>query len=96
MEDITFREMLPVIIFAVAILVIWWYLIIRPARKRNAEHQETIESIETGDKVTTVGGIQGTITRVREDSVKLKVAEEVVMTLDRKAVRRKREEEEEK
>lgn len=93
MEDISFQQMLPIIIFAVAMLVIWWYLIIRPARQRNAEHQETVESIETGDKVTTVGGIRGTITQVREDHVKLKVAEEVVMTLDRKAVRRKQEEE---
>ena len=93
MEEFSLQEALPLIIFVIAILVIWWYLIIRPARQRNAEHQETIETIETGDKVTTVGGIQGTITQVRENSVKLKVDDDVVLTLDRRAVRRKQEDE---
>lgn len=93
MEDISFQQMLPVIIFAVAMLVIWWYLIIRPARQKHAEHQETIDTVETGDKVTTVGGIRGTVTQVRDDAVNLKVAEDVVLTLDRRAVRHKQEEE---
>ncbi|MFO7947370.1 MAG: preprotein translocase subunit YajC [Armatimonadota bacterium] len=91
MGEINFQEILPVIIFAVAMLVIWWYLIIRPSRKRHAEHQEIIDTVETGDKVETVGGIFGTVTQVRQDTVRLKIAEDVVITLDRRAVRNRQE-----
>ncbi|MFP3903629.1 MAG: preprotein translocase subunit YajC [Armatimonadota bacterium] len=92
MGDISFQEILPVIIFAVAMLVIWWYLIIRPSRQRHAEHQEVIKSVETGDRVETVGGIYGTVTQVRQNQVRLKIAEDVVITLDRRAVRNRAEE----
>ncbi len=86
--DLTWRDLLPALIFMVAMLVLFWIFILRPAKQRQDDHQKLIYSLENGDKVITAGGIYGTVVRVYEKTVHLKVAEDVVMVMDRRAVRR--------
>ena len=94
LEGLDMRQLLPPLILMVVILVLFWYIIMRPAKQRQDRHQELIESLENGDKVITAGGIYGTVVRVLDKTVQLKIADGVVLTMDRRAVRRRQTEEE--
>jgi preprotein translocase subunit YajC len=47
---------------------------IRPQQKRQKQWQSMLSSIKSGDKVTTAGGIRGTIISIKDDTIIIKVA----------------------
>jgi preprotein translocase subunit YajC len=57
----------------VVIFALFYFVSIRPQRKRQKEQQEMVSALQKGDKVITAGGIFGVIDSVREDSVVIKV-----------------------
>jgi len=61
------------IVILVAIFAIFYFLTIRPQRKRQKEQQKLIEELKKGDRVVTIGGIYGEVESTDEDSVTLKV-----------------------
>jgi preprotein translocase subunit YajC len=61
----------------VMILVVFYFLLIRPQQKRLKEHQERIGGLRRGDTVVTSGGIIGKITKVAEDDVTVEIAPNV-------------------
>lgn len=58
--------------FAV-IFVIFYLLIILPARKKQKQHQNLISSLKGGERVITAGGLYGTVNRVMEDRFEIQV-----------------------
>ena len=52
---------------------IFYFLVIIPQQRRQKKWQAMLESIKTGDKVTTSGGLRGTIVALKEDSIHLRV-----------------------
>ncbi|WOV88754.1 preprotein translocase subunit YajC [Sporosarcina oncorhynchi] len=81
-------DMLGTLLPIVAMFAIMWFLLIRPAQKRQKQTKSMQESLKRGDKVITIGGIHGTIDAVDDSSVFLKVAEGMTMQFDRQAVGR--------
>ena len=63
----------PMILFLALMAGAIYFLMIRPQRKRQKEHQELLERIRSGEKVITSSGIYGQIESVSEDTVVLKV-----------------------
>jgi preprotein translocase subunit YajC len=63
----------------VMILVVFYFLLIRPQQKRLKEHQERIGGLRRGDTVVTSGGIIGKITKVAEDEVTVEIAPNVTV-----------------
>lgn len=61
------------LIFVVLLFGLMYFVMIRPQRKRQKEHQQLIEELKRGDRVVTAGGIYGTIDSISEDSVTIKV-----------------------
>jgi preprotein translocase subunit YajC len=61
------------IIFLVVIFALFYFVMIRPQRRRQKEHQEMTQNLQRGDRVITAGGIFGTIESISEDSVVIKV-----------------------
>ncbi len=59
--------------FLVIIFALFYFVMIRPQRKRQKDQQKMIEAMQKGDRVVTAGGIFGVIDSVREDSVVIKV-----------------------
>lgn len=57
------------IIMLVAMIAIFYFLMIRPENKRKKEATNLRNSLAVGDEVTTIGGIVGTICHVKENSV---------------------------
>ncbi len=66
--------------------VIMYFLMIRPQSKRRKEHQALISGLSKGDEVVTIGGITGHITKVEEGFVKVKVANNVELRMQKSSV----------
>ena len=69
-----------------AIVAIMYFLLIRPQQKRQRDVKQMQSSLRVGDRVTTTGGIHGTIATISETTVSLKVAEKVKIEVDRNAI----------
>jgi preprotein translocase subunit YajC len=79
------------IIFLVLIFAMFYFLMIRPQRKKQKEHQQLVEQLNRGDKVVTAGGIYGVIESTSEDSIVIKVESGATMRVARGSVALKRE-----
>jgi preprotein translocase subunit YajC len=63
----------PMLIFIVLLFAMMYFVMIRPQRRKQREHQDFVEQLHRGDKVVTAGGIYGEIETVSEDNVVLKI-----------------------
>jgi preprotein translocase subunit YajC len=79
------------IIFLVLIFAVFYFLMIRPQRKRQKEQRQLMEELKRGDKVITAGGIFGVIESVSEDSIVIKVESGATMRVAKGSVALKRE-----
>jgi preprotein translocase subunit YajC len=79
-----------ILIFLALMFALVYFLIIRPQRKRQKEHEELMTELRRGDKVITAGGIYGQIESVSEDSVVLKVESGTTIRVSRGSVTTKR------
>ena len=78
-------------LFPLAIFVlIFYFFIIRPQKKRDKQQKNMIDSISRGDQVITIGGFYGTVREVRDDSFQIEIAEGVRVTILKSAVQGKR------
>jgi preprotein translocase subunit YajC len=57
----------------VLIIGVFYLMLVRPNQKRQKQWQEMLSSLKSGDRVTTTGGMRGTITSIREDVIQLKL-----------------------
>ncbi len=68
-------------------LVIFYFLMIRPQNKQREELQKRIAALKTGDKVVTASGIHGIIANVKEGTTLiLKIADNVKIEIDKSAI----------
>ncbi|MBC7169905.1 preprotein translocase subunit YajC [Candidatus Bipolaricaulota bacterium] len=67
--------MITLVVMLVAFAAIFYFLLIRPQRRRQKEHRDLLGSLKRGDRVVTAGGIMGTIEEMSDDSVVLVVEE---------------------
>lgn len=71
--------------------VIFYFMLIRPQRKKDKKVKEMLANLKQGDLVTTIGGIYGTIVSIREDRITLAIgqknAQPTEMTVARWAIR---------
>lgn len=72
--------------FMIGIFALFYFIAIRPQRKRQKEHQELVNKLAVKDEVVTSSGILGRVTAVEQDFVVLKVAENVEIKLQKWAV----------
>ena len=78
-------------LFPLAIFVlIFYFFIIRPQRKRDKQQKNMIDSIARGDQIITIGGFYGTVREVRDDSFQIEIADGVRVTILKSAVQGKR------
>lgn len=70
----------------IIIFVIFYFLIIMPARKKQKQHQSLLSSLKGGERVVTGGGIFGTVTRVMEDRIEIKVDKNTTLQVTKQSV----------
>ena len=76
------------LIMMALIFGIFYFLTIKPQKKKQKERQEMISRVEKGDKVITSGGIYGMVTGTKEKTLVIKVADNVKIEFARSAISR--------
>jgi len=74
------------LIFLLLIIVVFYFFMIRPQVKKQKEATNFRNSLKKGDKVATTGGIYGKITDVKDKTVTLEIADNVLVKVDKAAV----------
>lgn len=75
-------QLMPVIV----IFAIFYFLLIRPQKKRQAEHQLKLAAIAKGDKVLTAGGIEGLVKKASENHIDVEISKGVIVSVVRSTV----------
>ena len=57
----------------VPVIAIFYFLLIMPQQRRQKKWQAMLDQLKTGDKVTTTGGLRGTVIALKDDSIHLRV-----------------------
>lgn len=72
----------------VLIFVVFYFLLIRPQRKKDKAAKEMLKNLKVGDRVCTIGGIYGTITQIKDETMTLSVgADNVKLVIARWGIR---------
>lgn len=81
------------IIWIVLMIVIFYFMLIRPQKKQEKKMREMLAALQVGDKVVTAGGICGKITKLKDDVVFIETgstgnpAERSILKLERAAIK---------
>jgi preprotein translocase subunit YajC len=70
----------------VAMLAIFYFLLIRPQQKRQKEHKQMLANLQRGDTIFTSGGLRGKITGLDENVITMEIADKVRVKVNRSAV----------
>jgi len=70
----------------VLIFIIFYFLLIRPQKQKEKEHQKMLTGIERNDQVVTLSGIHGTVVTVKEKTLILRIDENVKMEIEKNSV----------
>ena len=68
------------------IIAVFYFLILRPQQKRQKERTKLLEGDQKGDKIITSGCIHGTIEGMEDNSVLVKIADNVKVKMDKSAI----------
>ena len=75
------------LIMMVLMIAIFYFMLIRPENKRKKEAEQMRSSVKKGDRITTIGGITGTVVDVKESRVVLETgADQVRIELEKWAI----------
>lgn len=70
----------------VVMIAIFYFLLYRPQKKQQNRRRAMLDGLKKGDRVITIGGIYGTIEELGDKSLKLKIADGVVIEVVRSSV----------
>ncbi len=70
----------------VALVAVFYFLVLRPQQKRAKEHQAMMTALQKGDEVATSGGLVGRVSKVHEDFASVEVAEGVEVKVQKSAI----------
>ncbi len=79
------------VIFLAVMFGLFYFIMVRPQRKRQQEHQKLVAELNRGDRVVTAGGIYGVIESTSEDSIVIRVESGATIRLARGSVALKQE-----
>jgi preprotein translocase subunit YajC len=74
------------LIVIVALFVLLYLLILRPQRRRTTDQLQMQDTLQVGDEVITAGGIRGEVRQLDEDVLKVEIAPDIVVRVDRRAI----------
>jgi len=74
--------------FLILILILGaaWLLIVVAARRRRQSHSAMQDTVDIGDEIITAGGLHGFVREIEDETLRIEIAPDVVVTLDRRAV----------
>lgn len=76
----------PLIIYFGVFVLIFYLLIVLPRKKQEKKHDVLLSELKRGDKVISIGGIRGEVAKVKEETIVVKVSNEVEIEFVKKAI----------
>jgi preprotein translocase subunit YajC len=73
-------------IFILVLLVLMWFMLIRPQRRRQLETQRLLSSLAVGKEIVTAGGLYGTVTALEDDEARIEIADGVEVRVAKRAI----------
>ena len=80
--DSGFIEFLPL----VALVAIFYFMILRPQQKRTKEHKTMLGGLQKGDEVVTTGGALGRVTKIGDNYVSVEIADNVIVQFQKNTI----------
>jgi preprotein translocase subunit YajC len=80
-----FQSLIPLLLM----VLIFYFLLIRPQMKKTKEHKAMLEALKVGDHVVTSGGVHGELKAITPEVVTLQIDDKVKIKVDRSAIGRK-------
>ena len=75
-------QLMPILL----IILVFYFLIIRPQQKRQRQLQDTIANLKIGDRIVTTGGVIGVITTIRDTSFLIRSADKSILEIARSSI----------
>ena len=73
-------------LFPLALIAIFYFLLIRPQQKKAKEHRAMLEALKKGDKIVSSGGLHGVITGISDDAITMEIAPKIRVKISRGSV----------
>ncbi|HJY62881.1 MAG TPA: preprotein translocase subunit YajC [Ignavibacteria bacterium] len=70
----------------VLIILVFYFLILRPQQKRQKDRQKLLSGVQKGDKIITSGGVHGTVEGIEDDILLVKIADNVKVKMEKSAI----------
>jgi preprotein translocase subunit YajC len=81
-------DILTLVVPMVLMFAVFYFLLIRPQRKKDKKVKDMLSALKVGDRISTIGGIFGTITSIKDQTIELTVGKDnVKLILARWAIR---------
>ena len=77
------------LVMMIMIIAVMYFLIFRPQAKKQKQQRMMLEQLKKGDKIITAGGMYGTIAGVKEQTIIVKIADNVKVELNRSSIAKK-------
>ena len=74
------------LVFPVLLVIVMYFLMIRPQMKRAKEHRGMLEKLQRGDEVLVAGGLAGTVSDIGENFVTVEIADGVRVRVQKSAI----------
>jgi preprotein translocase subunit YajC len=79
-------DLLSTIVPFLLIIVVFYFLILRPQQKRAKERTKLLEGVQKGDKIITAGGLHGTVEGLEDKVVLIKIADNVKVKIEKTGI----------
>jgi len=70
----------------VLIILVFYFLILRPQQKRAKDREKLLSGVQRGDKIITSGGVHGTVEGIEDNTLLVKIADNVKVKMEKSAV----------
>lgn len=82
----TSGQLLSFIVPLIIMFAVFYFLLIRPQKKKQQTRNNMLNALQKGDKIVTIGGLHGTILEMTDDIVVLRVNDVTKLTFERSAI----------
>jgi len=79
-------DLLSTIVPFLLIIVVFYFLILRPQQKRAKERTKLLQGVQKGDKIITAGGLHGTVEGLEDKVVLIKIADNVKVKIEKTGI----------
>ena len=79
------NQLVTTVLMIAAMIAVFYFLIIRPQKKRDKQARDMRDAIKVGDEIVTIGGVCGKVTNVKEDTITI-ISSESKMTFLKSAI----------